>query len=242
MSLLVLMYHRARAGRHGNPSEMLDAHFGHLSHSYSNVLPGDPLSRDTLNVCLSFDDGYFDFYATVFPLLKKHNLRALLAVPPSFVQERTTATRDERLQMESDDAFAHPERGGFCTWPELEEMAASGHVSVAAHGFTHCRLDLPSAALASEIDAPRSILGARLAQPVESFVFPFGRYSSRSLLHARRNYRFVFRIGGAINTTWESRVLYRVDADSMESPWTLFSPARQAAYRARFFWNRLRSR
>ena len=55
---------------------MLDAHFAHISRQYRNVLPGEKLSVGALDVCLSFDDAYFDFYAIVFPLLKKHGLSA----------------------------------------------------------------------------------------------------------------------------------------------------------------------
>ncbi len=242
MSLLVLMYHRARAERHGNPAAILDEHFAHVAACYPNVLPGDPLVPDALNVCLTFDDAYFDFYATVFPLLKKHKLRALLAVPTSVICERIAAEREARLVVDTSEAFAHPSSGGFCTWSELEEMAASGHVSIAAHGFTHCRLDDEQANFATEIDTPQTLLGARLAQPVESFVFPYGRYSERSLLQARRRYRYVFRIGGALNHGWGGRMIYRVDADGMETPWSLFSRRRLVQYRARYLWNRLRRR
>src|SRR5207253_3666710 len=89
MNLLVLMYHRARAGRHGNDPAMLEKHFRHIAANYRNVLPGDALDANRLNVCLTFDDAYFDFYATVYPLLMRHQLRAVLAVPPLVVRERS---------------------------------------------------------------------------------------------------------------------------------------------------------
>jgi peptidoglycan/xylan/chitin deacetylase (PgdA/CDA1 family) len=241
MNLLVLMYHRARAERHGNSPELLDEHFGHVANSYHNVLPGETLSSEKLNVCLTFDDGYFDFYAVVFPLLRKHQLRALLAIPAFHVVESATAPASARLAMDSDRTFADPLSGGFCTWAELEEMAASGLVSIAAHGFTHQRLD-QNASLMTEIDSPQSILASRLAQPVDSFVFPFGRCSRRAIRHAKARYRYLFRIGSALNRSWNGRVIYRVDADRMNNAWTLFSRRRLAAYRARYFWNRMRFR
>ncbi|MEO6569636.1 MAG: polysaccharide deacetylase family protein [Opitutaceae bacterium] len=242
MSLLVLMYHRARAGRHGNAPEMLDAQFAHIAHRYPNVLPGDKLKAGALNVCLTFDDGYFDFYGVVFPLLVKHKLRALLAIPPGFVGETTAAKKNDRLNMESEAAFADPSRSGFCTWSELKEMAGSGHVVIAAHGFTHRRLDSPDMDLATEIDFAQTVLSARVAQTVDSFVFPYGRFSSRALQCAKHRYRYTFRIGGAINHSWDERLLYRVDADAMESQRSLFLPTRMASYRARYWWNRLRRR
>ncbi len=242
MSLLVLMYHRARAGRHGNAPNILEAHFAHIAARYTNVLPGEALASDRLNVALTFDDGTFDFYATVFPLLKRYKLRALLAVPPLHVPERTDRAADARLAVETQDAFDDPHHGGFCTWSELEEMVQSGHVVLAAHGFSHRSLDAQEANLPLEIDSPQAILSARCGQPVDSFVFPYGRYSKPALRRAQHRYRHVFRIGGALNRGWNDRILYRVDADAMADPWALFAPRRLRAYRARRIWNRLRGR
>jgi peptidoglycan/xylan/chitin deacetylase (PgdA/CDA1 family) len=242
MSFLVLMYHRAQPGRHGNSAEMLDAHFDYVASNFPNVLPGEALAASTLNVCLSFDDGYFDFYAIVFPLLKKYRLRALLAIPPAVVREHVDAPRNQRLGLDADTAFANPDSGGFCTWPELAEMAESGHVSIAAHGLTHCRLDSLTADLDSEIVKPKAVLSTRIGRPVENFVFPFGRYGAGALYEAQRNYRHVLRIGGAINHSSQRQLLYRVDADKMTGPQALFTPGRLALYRARYVWNRLRAR
>lgn len=242
MKLLVLMYHRAQAGRLGNSPDVLDAHFAHIGRLYANVLPGEPLSPERLNVCLSFDDAYFDFYARVFPLLLRHKLRALLAVPPMFVHEAVQPDREARLNVSAEDAFGDSASGGFCTWPELDEMVQSGHVRVAAHGFSHRRLDTSDANLSVEIDSPQLILSSRVSQPVTSFVFPFGRYSRSALRRTRRHYRHAFRIGGAMSRSWDGRVLYRVDADQMEGPQALFAPNRLTSYRARYFWNRLRGR
>ncbi|MEO6244513.1 MAG: polysaccharide deacetylase family protein [Opitutaceae bacterium] len=242
MSLLVLMYHRASAGRFGNSPAMLDAHFQHIATNYPTVMPGEPLQPQTPNVCISFDDGYYDFYARIFPLLQRHKLRALLAIPSSVIFERTDAPESRRLEQSNQESFNHPSQGGFCTWPELEEMAASGHVTVAAHGFTHRALDDPKADLNTEVHAPKTILGSRLDQKIESFVFPFGRFSRPALFEARQRYRYVFRIGGALNRHWESRVLYRIDADEMTAPSALFRRDNLTRYQTRFLWNRLRFR
>lgn len=242
MSLLVLMYHRASAGRHGNSPDMLEAHLAHIAHTYPTVMPGDPIAPGAINVCLSFDDGYFDFYSTVFPLLERYGLQALLAVPPRVILDHVEARAGDRMKIESAEAFANPNEGGFCTWNELAEMVLSGHVTIAAHGFNHTRLDGADANLGLEIEAPQRYIRRRLAQPITSFVFPFGRFSVAALHYAKRQYQHVFRIGGALNRDWNGRVLYRVDADGMETPWSLFAPGRILQYRARYFWNQLRAR
>lgn len=242
MSLLVLMYHRAQACAYGNAPAMLDAHFSYIAANYLCVLPGDPIDDDALNVCLTFDDAYFDFYAVVFPLLKRHGLRAVLAVPPAVVQERAEFPADVRLGCEPNVNYNHPNYGGFCTWSELHEMAHSGHVAIAAHGLTHTRLDLADADLNSEIVAAQEVLTRRLGRPVDSFVFPYGRFSEKALACAQQHYRHTFRIGGADNPDWNRSLLYRIDADRLPAPEAPFTPTRRARYRARYLWNRLRRR
>ena len=242
MSLLALMYHRAQAGPHGNTPEMLDAHFAHIAAHHACVLPSEPLAPRRLNVCLTFDDAYFDFYAIVFPLLRKHGLRALLAIAPAVVRETTDAPADVRLHLEADEIWAHPDRGGFCTWTELRELADSGLVAIAAHGFTHCRLDRDGPDLRTEIVVPQSLLAARLGQPVDSFVFPFGRFSPTALACVQQTYRHAFRIGGADNPNWDRQLLYRIDADCLTAPDAPFAAVPRARHRARYYWNRLRSR
>jgi peptidoglycan/xylan/chitin deacetylase (PgdA/CDA1 family) len=242
MRLLALMYHRARAGRLGNSPEMLDAHFGHIAARHACVLPGDRLDPLRLNVCMTFDDAYFDFYAIVFPLLKKHGLRALLAIPPVVVKEHTDMPAEARLQVEPDMNSPHPSHGGFCTLTELREMVSSGSIVIGAHGFTHRQLDGANVDLHTEIVVPQTLLASRLGQPVDSFVFPYGRFSPAARRCVSESYRYAFRIGGADNPGWNAPLLYRIDADEMESPRALFSNARRARYRARYLWNRLRGR
>jgi hypothetical protein len=77
---------------------------------------------------------------------------------------------------------------------------------------------------------------------VDSFVFPYGRFSRAALRTVKQSYRHAFRIGGADNGGWNSRMLYRVDADNMTAPDSLFTPTRRALYRSRRYWNILRRR
>jgi peptidoglycan/xylan/chitin deacetylase (PgdA/CDA1 family) len=242
MTLLVLMYHRARAGRHGNPASILDAHFAHIAAHYHPVLPGEPLAGDRLNVCLSFDDGFYDFRAVALPLLQRHGLRALLGIAPGLIREKVDATHEERMNAGTRHALAHPGIGAFCTWGELQETVRSGHVQIAAHGYTHGALDEPGTDAALEVDTPRTVLASRLGQPVDSFVFPYGKFSRPVLTAARGQYRHLFRIGGALNRGWDGPILYRVGADRMATPTSLFSAGRLLQYRTRNLWNRLRQR
>jgi peptidoglycan/xylan/chitin deacetylase (PgdA/CDA1 family) len=242
MSLIALLYHRAQACDYGNAPAMLDAHFSYIAANCRCVLPGDPLEQDAVNVCLTFDDAYFDFYAVVFPLLQRHGLSAVLAVPPAVIHERAEFPSGVRLGCEANVNYNHPNQGGFCTWPELREMAHSGRIAIAAHGLTHCRLDRPDADLQSEIVASQILLSRRLGRPVDSFMFPYGRFSPAALACAQQHYRHSFRIGGADNPGWDSQLLYRVNADRLPAPDAPFAKTKRARYRARYLWNKLRRR
>jgi peptidoglycan/xylan/chitin deacetylase (PgdA/CDA1 family) len=243
MRLVVTMYHRASAGRHGNAPEVLDAHFATIAARHHCVLPGDTLVDDRLNVCLSFDDGHFDFYAVVYPMLVKHGLRALLAVPVSFIHESSRRTTEARLALcRSRTPHRASDSEAFCSWDELTELAASGHVSIAAHGMTHRRLDEAGVDLESEIRIPKSLLSARLGKPVESLVLPYGRFDDRTLACAASEYRYTFRIGSADNDGWRAPLIYRVNADEMRTPEEPFRRTRLFGYALRRRWNHLRNR
>lgn len=241
-TLLVLMLHQAYGGPAGNTPQKLDALFAHLAAHHHCVLPGEPLLADRLNFCLSFDDGYLDFLQFVLPSLGRHNLRALLAIPTALPFETCDIPESRRLEMPSVSPAPHTIREGLCTWDELRTVAASGRVAFAAHGMTHIRLDAPAADLAKEIVESGNTLAGRLGVPVDSFVFPHGRFSRSALALVRRHYRHAFRIGDASLRGWSSPVLYRVSADGFANPEELFAPQRLRRYARRAWWNRLRGR
>jgi len=240
MKLLALMYHRAVAGPYGNAQEHLEAHFSLLAQKAACVVPGETLDPERLNVCLTFDDAYYDFFAIVFPLLDKYGLCAQLAVSPGLVAEHCDLARERRLKLSTDEAFAHPEKGGLCTWKELNILAASGRVVFASHGRTHVRLDDASADLEQEIVASGAILRHRLAVPVESFVFPFGRFSWAARDLAAQHYRYLWRIGQASNQDWDGKLLYRVAADEVDSLSRLLGWDHRVKYRCGAVWNQVR--
>lgn len=242
MKLLAPLYHRASAGLYGNSADMLEAHFRVIAETCHSVLPGEPLRARGLNVCLTFDDGYFDFYTVVFPLLRKYNLKAVLAVPVGLIREHCDATPQQRMDACAERVADGENLDGYCTWAELREMATTPHVSLAAHGFTHCRLDLPDSDLHTEIVVPQTLLAARTNQAVDSFVLPYGRFSEAAIACAKKHYRYVFRVGNADNGDWNGRILYRISADQIPTPTSIFSRHRLAGYRFRRHWNLMRAR
>jgi peptidoglycan/xylan/chitin deacetylase (PgdA/CDA1 family) len=236
------MYHLASSGPIGNSAKVLEEHFAFVAGEFSCVLPGEALDSRRSSICLTFDDAFFDFYAVVYPLLRKYGLRALVAVPVFYVREVSTLPSWMRLRAcnARDDACANA--GGHLTWCELAEMVATGTVLPAAHGFTHRPLDDPRLDLQQEVVLPQLMLTTRLGRSVESFVLPYGRLTRTALNEIRKHYKYVFRIGNADNRDWNSGILYRFSADELSSATEPFSPRRQLGRRLRRTWNRVRGR
>ena len=75
-------------------------------------------------VILTIDDGKLGVYKNAFPLLKKYNMKAVLAVIGTEIH---AASENPELRSESP--------APYCTWTELAEMSASGHVEIGSHSY-----------------------------------------------------------------------------------------------------------
>ncbi len=111
----------------------------------SNSLPAKP-------VVLTFDDGYVDFYTTVYPILREKNFKAVVFVISQFM-------------------------GGerYLSWSQAGEMASSGLVLIEDHTLNH--LSLPSLDKQEEqnqIVAAKNIIEQNMGTSVRLFAYPYG--------------------------------------------------------------------
>lgn len=114
-------------------------------------------------VVLTFDDGYRDFYTTVFPLLREFDLRAILFVTTGFVEDGTPYPL-----MSARGVDAPP-----VTWDMLGEMAESGIVMLGAHTHTHPVLvGQPPNRVAEELERPLDLFRQRLGLRPVHFAYP----------------------------------------------------------------------
>lgn len=229
------MYHRIGSGKYANSLERLRSHFMFLKEQYPLVLPGDPLAQGKLSLCLTFDDATYDFYHYIFPLLKELNVRVLLGVPVSYIQDTTNLSSEERLSVPypllMQEGF-YDQKVPFCTWEELREMVRSGLVEMASHSYLHCNLTLDFVDLNREVVLSKEILEQKLSQPVTSFIYPFGKVTLALHEYVSQHYPYAFRIGSALNWGWgkNKKPLNRVPADNMPSSTGLVSYPKLAAY------------
>lgn len=139
-------------------------------------------------VCLTFDDAYDDF---PIDLIDKYRLKAVIAVPTALVGAP-----------------------GYLTWDKIAELGQNPLIQLASHSHNHTDLSL-SSNLDKEVVYSKSLL-ERYAD-VNTFIFPYGKYSSEALLLAKKHYQYVMRIGTAFNKSWNEPLIYRIPCDQLHN-------------------------
>jgi len=226
--LYSLMYHHINGDKFSNKIDVFEKHLEYLTANFAIVTPEDTLPRDKDALCITFDDAYYDFYHFVFPLLKKYNIKAVLAVPTGLIAEETTATIAERLSLGHQEIYVdknYQKFGSFCTWSELKEMQESGLVVMASHSHKHKDLASEGIDLNEEIVGSKKILEEKLNTTIDSFILPFGRYNYDSVTLLKQHYQYIFKVGQGVNRDFRGvkNLIYRIDADNITNIEILFS-------------------
>lgn len=104
----------------------------------------------------------------------------------------------------------------LCSYSEIKTMVDSGLVLPASHSHTHIDLSqqLSADILNTEVVQSKKILEQKLNTDIDYFVYPFGKFCAKTHNLVLQNYKFAFRIGGAINLN-AKKMLYRIDADDI---------------------------
>ncbi len=118
----------------------------------------EPLPKKT--VVITIDDGYRSTYEIAYPVLKKHGFPATVYLYSDFVGA-----------------------GDALTWPQMQEMAASGLIDIQPHSKTHSNLTLRQPGesatdyrdrIRREVDVPSAVINDRLGMLAYSYAFPYG--------------------------------------------------------------------
>ncbi len=97
-------------------------------------------------IMLTFDDGYQSFYTKVFPLLKKYNVPATVAIIGSWMEDNA----GEQIKM--------------TTWKQFKEMEQSGLVQIVSHSY-----DLHKPIVINEKGDSASAAGSRIFRGVGNY-------------------------------------------------------------------------
>ncbi len=230
-----MMYHHLNSDRCSNDINIFESHLKYISENFNSTFPTKDLPSKA--ICLVFDDGYYDFYKLIFPLLQKYNIKALLAVIPKYILDDCDSSDDKRLNYEHNDLFKHYEDGTFCTYKELKEMIDTGLVQVVSHSYSHRNLVEYNVNSEEELLLSKQIIEEKLNITVESFVYPFGKYNQNILDETMKYYKYTFRIGNGINKNFDgiNNVIYRIDGDNLETPSDIFNFPNMLKFRFKSF-------
>jgi peptidoglycan/xylan/chitin deacetylase (PgdA/CDA1 family) len=122
---------------------------------------------------VSIDDGFRDFYDTVFPTLVSHEVPAILYLATGFVEGEAFAPSSSAL-----------------TWSQLKEAVDSGLVTVGSHTHSHCDLSRATEEEAvHEMMTSKRLIEDHLGVECRHFAYPWSYSSPGSELAARRIFK-----------------------------------------------------
>jgi len=125
-------------------------------------------------VCLTFDDGYANFYTEALPILKRYHAPATLFVVTSVVGGTEPMPFDRWSQRNRQRAA--PDAWRPMSWKQVEACAASGLVTIGAHSHRHLKgRDCTTAQFVEEAEQSRAILRTRFgADHARVYSYPYG--------------------------------------------------------------------
>jgi peptidoglycan/xylan/chitin deacetylase (PgdA/CDA1 family) len=178
----ILLYHSVaqqvapRFRRYAISPEVFAAHMAFLHDNGYTPLTVSEFARSIADsrrrlperpMVITFDDGLADFYTNAFPVLKGYGFAATLYIVTGFVggTSRWLCRQGEGERP-------------ILTWEQIDEINTNG-IECGAHSHSHPQLDtLPLAEAREEIMHSKAVLEQRLGQPVLTFAYPHGYYSS----------------------------------------------------------------
>lgn len=183
----ILLYHSVVDGPEGDHWSVSPAAFAaHLDHlveggwrsaTVSELAEAISAGREVpeKTVCVTFDDGFADFYSNALPLMEERGIVSTLYVTTSPVGNGRSP----------DNVWHAP----MLSWEQLAEITGR-NVEIGGHSHHHLELDTlrPSVAF-DEVATCKAQLEDHLGIPVHSFAYPHG-YSSPGVRAAVRRAGF----------------------------------------------------
>lgn len=216
LRLPIIMYHHVQplaiAEKLGHAPLTVDSKYFELQmayldtggyHSISSADLVDALIHHTSlpekSVMLTFDDGYDDMYAYVFPLLEKYHLIGNFMIPTGLMGVK-----------------------GYLTWDELKDMQKSPYVSIYNHTWSHADLKNSSHdKIEAEMTMSQSQLETNLGIKPDIMAYPYGSFNdeAKQILKEHGFIAAFSTIGGLEQCESQILELRRVHAgNSLEPP------------------------
>ena len=142
----VFLYHQVNPVSNITP-ELFEEHLKILKEKNMNTITLSEYGKKETpknSILITFDDGYYDNYKIVFPLLKKYNMKATIFLNTLYIGEKrwqdtefekngTANYKAMKKYMALNDGTTEQ----YMTWSEIKEMYDSGLVDFQAHSHKH---------------------------------------------------------------------------------------------------------
>jgi len=133
---------------------------------------------------ITVDDGFSDFYSTIFPVLRAKGVPVVLFVPTHFMNDPDKAP----VSYAHDPALYRP-----CTWSQLREMQDSGLVEIGGHSHSHRELPTLSAdELRADLEESHRIFESEGIRRPRFFAYPRGVFDAGSASVVAEYYEYAF--------------------------------------------------
>ena len=211
--------------------------------SFAEIIPLLDLPRRLLTptagakplVCLTFDDGYANFYLKALPILKRYNAPATAFVVTGSMGSDQPLSFDRWATQNA--ARTSSECWRPLNWKELDACISSGLVTVGAHSHQHLRgSSCSTSQMVEEAETSREILQRRLGNPHGSvFAYPYGntKLGDASALYVKAVKAAGYQLAvttdlGLVSAQSDPFTLPRLEAHMVDSPSVIMAKTRGA--------------
>lgn len=146
---------------------------------------------NTLQVIITFDDGYADNYQYAYPILQRHNVTAVIYPVVGDIGKR------DLVWTENDEQFPV----SLMSVENIREMRQGG-IEFGSHCLEHVHLDrLTTDAILPQLQSSKKTLESITGESVLSVAYPYGAYNQDVLKAAHQtNYSYGVTTRPGINT------------------------------------------
>jgi len=161
---------------------------------------------------VTLDDGFEDNYINAFPILKRHQIPAIIYLATGLIgktnQWMSMPTFSERKML---------------SWMQIKKMLSQG-VDFGSHTVSHPKLiELDDDRVSEELSQSKKIIEDQLGIECRHFAFPFGLLNERtSRLVKKAGFKTACTTrSGFNNTDRDSLMLHRIEVYGNDSCWKL---------------------
>jgi peptidoglycan/xylan/chitin deacetylase (PgdA/CDA1 family) len=216
----ILMYHALHDGLSPisiRPAEfqrqmqwLHDQNYSVLSLAELSLLLQSGRTLPEKSMAITFDDGYKDFYTIAFPILSEYGFPATVFLVTGFCdRDNSWPGQPKNLPLFE-----------LASWSQIDELSRYG-IEFGAHTVSHPRLDRISFVSAErEIKDSKAAIEARLGKPVESFAYPYGKFSEDVKAIVRDHFTCACGTqAGLVQSTSDRYELDRIEIQYLRPDW-----------------------